>query len=372
MVARLETALADPDVGDPMRSRLLATLADELAHLADPQRSAISDEALALARKLGDRQQQGYCSPPGTWIGPPDRTRQVDTADIICAVTRRSALRHAFRLGVAALLLPVLTACRVPAGAPASPDARRLAYGDHPSQFGELTMPEGAVRGVAVLVHGGFWRQSYGLELARPLATDLAAAGLAAWTIEYRRVGGDGGWPATFEDVATAVDMLAGPVQDAAGGRLPLDRVVAVGHSAGGHLAAWLAARPGLPPGTPGAAPAVQLRGVVSQAGVLDLVDAVGLSSGAVVDLLGGTPAEQQERYALASPVELLPLGVPVVCVHGTADGAVPIRQSERFVAAAGSEAELVSVPGADHFAVIEPHTQAWAECRAAVERLLG
>jgi acetyl esterase/lipase len=253
------------------------------------------------------------------------------------------------------------------------PTPYRIAYGDHPSQFGELTLPDGEPRAVIVVVHGGFWRQRFGLELGRPLAADLATAGYAAWNVEYRRVGGGGGWPATFDDVAAAADLLAGPVQEAAGGRLPLDRVVAVGHSAGGHLAAWLAARPGLPPDAPGAAPAVRLLGVVSQAGVLDLVDGErrGVGSGAAADLLGGGPDEVPDRYALASPVARLPLGVPVVCVHGTADVNVPIRQSERFVAAAGAEAELVTLPSADHFTVIDPATDAWRACRDAVEGLL-
>ncbi|WP_232662964.1 alpha/beta hydrolase family protein [Pseudonocardia sp. TRM90224] len=245
-----------------------------------------------------------------------------------------------------------------------------LPYGPHPSQFGELSLPDHDPRGVVVVVHGGFWRQRYGLELGRPLAADLVAAGFAAWTIEYRRVGGDGGWPATFEDVAAAFDLLAGPVQDATGGRLDLDRVVAVGHSAGGHLSVWSASRPGLPTGAPGANPAVLLRGVVSQAGVLDLVDAVDLSSGAVVEFLGGTPTEHPDRYEIASPVARVPIGVPVICVHGTADVNVPIRQSERFVAATGDE--LVTLPGADHFAVIDPAAEGWRACRAAVERLLA
>jgi acetyl esterase/lipase len=244
---------------------------------------------------------------------------------------------------------------------------QRIAYGDHPSQFGELTLPAGEPRAVVVVVHGGFWRQRFGLELGRPLAADLAAAGFAAWNIEYRRVGGDGGWPATFEDVAAALDVLAGQP-------LPLDRVVAVGHSAGGHLATWLAARPGLPPHAPGAAPAVRLAGVVSQAGVLDLADAErrGVGNGAQADLLGGGPDEVPDRYALASPVERLPIGVPVVCVHGTADVNVPIRQSERFVAAAGATAELVTLPGVEHFAVIDPATEAWRACRDGLERLLA
>lgn len=231
---------------------------------------------------------------------------------------------------------------------------RRIEYGDGPSQFVEYTLPAGEPRGVAVIVHGGFWRQAYGLELGRPLATDLVAAGWAAWNVEYRRVGGGGGWPATFDDVAAAVDALDP--------ELPLDRVVAIGHSAGGHLAAWLAAR------TSG----VRLRGAVSQAGVLDLADAArnGVGNGAVQDLLGGGPDEVPERYAAASPIARLPIGVPVTCVHGTLDGNVPIRQSERFTAASGDE--LVVLDGVEHFAVIDPTTAAWRACRDAAEKILA
>lgn len=303
---------------------------------------------------------------------------------MIGRVPRRRALPWLAALGAAVLALPSSRATRPSPPSPSSQpqtgpvaDPRRLDYGTHPSQFGELTLPAGDVRGVVVVVHGGFWRQSYGLELGRPLAADLAANGLAAWNVEYRRVGGDGGWPATFVDVAAAVDLIAGPVQDAAGGRLPLDRVVAVGHSAGGHLAGWLATRPGLPAGSPGASPPVVLRGAVSQAGVLDLVDAAeqGVGGVAVPEFVGGSPARVPDRYALASPAARVPVGVPVVCVHGTADENVPIRQSERFVAAdraAGGAAELVTLPGVGHFAVIDPATDAWLACRDAVERLLA
>ncbi len=246
-----------------------------------------------------------------------------------------------------------------------------IPYAPGPHRFGELTLPAGPARGVVVVVHGGFWRHAYDLSLGRPLAADLAAAGLAAWNVEYRRVGGGGGWPATFDDVAAAVDALAGPVQEAARGRLPLDRVVALGHSAGGQLAAWLAARPGLPAGAPGAAPRVTLRGAVSQAGVLDLVDAaeLGVGGGAVVDLLGGPPDAVPDRYALASPIARVPIGVPVLGVHGAADDRVPVRQTERFAAASGDR--WTRLPGVDHFAVIDPRTPAWAACRAAVEDLL-
>ncbi|MGQ0841190.1 alpha/beta hydrolase family protein [Actinokineospora sp.] len=270
-------------------------------------------------------------------------------------VTRRSALRGLAALGIAA----VAAACATP-GPTNVTAAKRLDYGTHPSQFGELTLPtDGAPRGVALLLHGGFWRRSYGLELARPLAKDLAAAGIAAWNVEYRRTGEGGGWPATLDDVAAALRLLAGPGQEAAGGRLDLDRVVAIGHSAGGHLACRLAAEPD-----------VRLRGVVSQAGVLDLVRAaeLDLGGGAVPEFLGGTPATATARYAEASPMAHLPMTVPVICVHGTRDDIVPMDQSTRFADAAG--AELVTVPG-DHFVLIDPATEAWRTCRAAVDRLL-
>lgn len=304
---------------------------------------------------------------------------------MIVPMSRRGLLGRIAALGASVLALPVAsTACAVaiPAPAPGVSGPRRLAYGSHPSQFGELTLPAGAVRGVAVVIHGGFWRQSYGLDLGRPLAADLANQGLAAWNIEYRRVvagsaGGprvgtdDGGWTATFDDVAAAIDLLAGAVQHEAGGRLPLDRVVAIGHSAGGQLAGWAAARPGLTAGSPGAAPAVRLRGAVAQAGVMDLADASGqrVGSGAVEDLMGGSPTAVPDRYALASPIARVPIGVPVTCVHGTDDSNVPIRQSQRFTAASGDK--LVTIPGADHFAMIDTTTDAWRACRDAAEGIL-
>ena len=256
----------------------------------------------------------------------------------------------------------------------------RYRYGDHPSQYAELSLPAGSGPvPVVVVVHGGFWRDAYDADLARPLAADLVPRGWAALVVEYRRVGrsrtdGGGGWPATALDVAAAVDGLAGPGQELAGGRLDLDHVVALGHSAGGHLAGWLAARPGLPAGAPGAGPAVRLSGFVSQAGVLDLVSAAREQVGgdAVPDLMGGGPDEQPEAYALASPTARLPLGVPSVCVHGAADTNVPLRQSEAFVAAsraAGDRSELRRFDG-DHFAPITVGTPAWALCVEALDAL--
>src|SRR4051795_5211958 len=180
-------------------------------------------------------------------------------------------------------------------------------YGDDPSQYGVL-YGEGPV---AVLIHGGFWRDRYDLTLMDGLAQDLAARGWAAWDIEYRRLGRGGGVPAPLEDVSAAIDFLA---------TLPVDRsrVVTIGHSAGGHLAAWAATRENA---------RVAVTGVVSQAGVLDLARAaeLGLSDHVVDQFLDGHHA------SVASPIERLPLGVPALVTHGGLDYIVPVEISTRF-----------------------------------------
>ncbi|GAB7066679.1 prolyl oligopeptidase family serine peptidase [Mycobacterium hodleri] len=242
-------------------------------------------------------------------------------------------------------------------------DPMRFTYGPHPSQYAELSLPAGSAPApVVVVVHGGYWRSSYGAELGRPLAADLVGRGFAALNVEYRRMGDGGGWPRTGQDVAAAVDALA---ERPTG--LDLGRVVALGHSAGGQLAGWLAARRG---GT------VPLVGAVLQAGVLDLVrgSADGLGGGAVDAYLGGSPARLPEAYAAASPVALVPLGVPTVCVHGTADTLVPLDQSEGFVAAAsaaGDASTLHTVDG-DHFDPITVGTPAWDLCVDGLRALTG
>lgn len=237
------------------------------------------------------------------------------------------------------------------------PRPESIRYGSHPSQLCELFLPEKPARPpfpVAVFIHGGFWRQRYGRDLQRPLAEDLTGRGWAAWNVEYRRVGGDGGWPGTFDDVGAAIDALADV--DA-----PLDRsrVIAVGHSAGGHLALWAAARPALPPGAPGAAPRVPLSAAASQGGAVDLdaVARLGLSNGAALDLLGGAPADVPERYELGSPARRLPLGVPLLLLHGEQDDDVPVEISRSFAAAAqaaGDDCTLVARPGG-HFDHLDP-----------------
>jgi len=237
-------------------------------------------------------------------------------------------------------------------------EPRRISYGSDPAQFGELYLPQRAEHpGTVVIVHGGFWRARYALDLGRPLAADLVAHGFAAWNIEFRRVGNGGGWPTTAGDVAAAIDRLA---------ELDVDttRVVAVGHSAGGHLAVWAAGR---------AEAAVPLAGTVSQAGVLDLVAAhrERLGSGAVDAFVGGSPDEFPEQYLAADPLRAAPLDVPVLCVHARADDTVPISQSEAYVAAAAGRASLRIEPG-DHFTVIDPQHRSWAVVRDALPDLLA
>jgi acetyl esterase/lipase len=238
---------------------------------------------------------------------------------------------------------------------------RTIAYGDDPAQFGELTLPGGTPKGVVVVVHGGFWKAAYDLSLGRPLAASLVEQGWAAWNIEYRRVGHGGGDPATFDDVAAAIDALHD--QD-----LPLDRVLAVGHSAGGHLATWAASRGRFARWRA----SVDLAGVVSQAGVLDLTTAYDddLGDGAVRNLLGHPPGPDD---APLDPLAQVPLDVPVHCVHGSLDDVVPLSQSRAYVAAAraaGATAELTVIEGGDHFVVIDPASQAWRRTLAILDGL--
>jgi acetyl esterase/lipase len=237
-------------------------------------------------------------------------------------------------------------------------------YGDHPSQLGELFLPSGSGPfPVTVVVHGGYWKAQHDRSLMDGLCIDLAAHGLAAWNIEYRRVGAGGGWPHTFEDVAAAVDLLT--ELDAP---LDLSHVEAVGHSAGGHLALWAASRPSLPRDAPGGAPRIEIAAAVSQAGVLDLTLAAGLMpSSTPTRALLGDPVVNYERYVLASPRERLPLGMPQLVLHGDRDDTVSMRIATSYVSAArsvGDPCELVVLNHTGHFEHIDPGSQAWHVAR--------
>ncbi|MDI3282426.1 alpha/beta hydrolase [Polyangium sp. 15x6] len=226
-----------------------------------------------------------------------------------------------------------------------------------------------------MVLHGGCWTTMVALDIMSPLSEALTNEGLATWNVEFRRITmgkSDSGYPDTFLDVGAAIDELRAiaPAYD-----LDLDRVKAVGHSAGGQLALWAAARPRLPEtsGIRGSAP-LPLRGVVSLAGVLDLADATarGLCGNLADQLLGGTKAQVPERYAETNPAELLPIGVRQVLVHGAADVVVPLSGSETYRArayAAGDRISLTAIPDADHFDVITPSSTKWPQVRA---RILG
>ncbi|HUG64895.1 MAG TPA: alpha/beta hydrolase [Gaiellaceae bacterium] len=237
-------------------------------------------------------------------------------------------------------------------------------YGSHPSQLGELFLPSGAGSyPVAVVVHGGYWRAQYDRSLMDGLCVDLAAHGLAAWNLEYRRVGGGGGWPDTFLDVAAGVDLLA--ELDAP---LDLRGVAAVGHSAGGHLAFWAAARETLPAEAPGAGPRTRIRAAVSQAGVLDLTLAASLvPSSTPTRALLGDPTMHFERYVLASPRERLPLGIPQLVLHGDRDDTVSMRIATSYATAArnaGDACELQILSRTGHFEHIDAGSDAWHVAR--------
>lgn len=259
---------------------------------------------------------------------------------------------------------------------PAAPADRRVGYGPHADQFAELYLPAGAgPHPAVVLLHGGCWRSMYGLAPLGPLCEALRGLGVAVWSLEYRRLGGGGGWPATFEDVAAGADALA---RLAAEHAVDLGRVAAAGHSAGGHLALWLAARPRLPAGSPLHRPApLPIAGVVALAGLADLEDGLAreLCGGACAELLGGRPDEVPERYAQGSPAAMLPLGVPQRHIVGSGDTTVPPDYLAAYVGravAAGDDATLEVLPGAGHFEPVDPSGAAWPALRRALAGVLN
>ena len=238
----------------------------------------------------------------------------------------------------------------------AGPDAV-LRYGDHAEHLLDVHLPTDAPAPVVVLVHGGFWRQGFDRTHTRPLAQALVAQGWGVVTPEYRRTGGDGGWPMTFEDVAAAFAQV--PVlEEVAPGRLHLDEVTLLGHSAGGHLAMWLALRPDRPH-------LPRVRKVVALAPVADLRDAHarGLGDHAVAALMGGPPQDRPRAYAAADPARMLPdPAVPVTVLHGDRDLQVPVEMSRAL-----RGVEYVELAEVDHFAPIDPLSAAWPAVLAAL-----
>jgi acetyl esterase/lipase len=245
---------------------------------------------------------------------------------------------------------------RLALDAVALPERHR--YGPHRYNRADLYLPRGGGPHAAVVViHGGYWQATYGKAIMKLVCADLARRGVAAWNIEYRRLGRGqgGGWPATFDDVAAAIDHLA----SAGDGRVRLDDVRALGHSAGGHLALWAAAR---------REPAVPLRRVAALAAVCDLAAAGEVAR----ELMGGEPEQHPERWAEADPMRRLPLGVPVRLVHTPADATVPIKRSRRYfeaARAAGDPVELVELPEGGHRIHLDPRSAAWEAAADFVTR---
>ena len=201
------------------------------------------------------------------------------------------------------------------------PGFETVVYGDHPDQVADVR--RGGARN-AIVVHGGFWRPAFTRANTRALAVELALTGWTTWNVEYRRTG----LADTLADVSAVLDVT-GPG-------------VAIGHSAGGHLVLW-------------AAGTGKIDKAVSLAGVSDLARGAreGIGSDAVVEFAGPDPP------AHADPMRRLPLTIPVLLAHGTEDDRVPFDYSRSFAAASG--AELMTLPGAGHFEVIDPRTPEWA-----------
>lgn len=262
----------------------------------------------------------------------------------------------------------------------------KIFYGSNENQFGEWRLPQGdGPFPVAIVIHGGFWREPFTLEIMRDVAEDLTASGFATWNIEYRRTGQEGGgWPGTLTDVGRATDYIRTLEESYP---LDLSKIVTIGHSAGGHLATWLAARHRIAKDSelfitdkP-----LPIHGVVSLAGVNDLEMMYGVHhyrdqvlsldpNNPTAELIGGSPEKYPDRYQNASPVELLPLGVQQILVHGALDINVPIGISDYYQREAEGEGDfvkLIELPSVEHFMLTDTSSFAWETIKEEIQLLI-
>ena len=246
---------------------------------------------------------------------------------------------------------------------------QRYAYGSHPQQFGELTLPRTAPpHPVILLIHGGGYREMYDIRPIGGVAKALADVGFAVWSIEYRRHGNGGSFPKMFLDVAAAADYLR---QLATRHELDLDRTISMGHSAGGHLALWLAGRKNIERASPLLSQTpLPIRAVLALAPLADIKRFIveGAGSEALLDVIGGDPASVPSHFRNGSPMELLPLGITQAIIVGDQDSDMldNARGYVEAAAALGDPAELIVLPQAGHFEVVAVETSAWIDVQRA------
>jgi acetyl esterase/lipase len=289
-------------------------------------------------------------------------------------------------LGLAAVAVIALQARSAPISytdllaRPRPAPTKVVSYGPAKGENGELFLPKG--KGpfpVVVMIHGGCWLAELpGTELMDYIAADMQARGFAVWNMEYRRIGGvGGGYPGTFLDIADGIDALRSLAK---ANSLDLSRVIVVGHSAGGHLAVWAAARRHLPKTSllyrkdP-----LPIAGVVSLAGIDDLeayrADGPATCGGpqTIDDLVGKASPAHQDVFADTSPARLLPTGVKQVVVSASLDPIVPTRFARGYAAkakAAGDTVQEMDIDGAGHFELIDPKSDAWKQIAPAIVAL--
>ena len=249
----------------------------------------------------------------------------------------------------------------------------KIAYGPGPQQFGELWLPEGkGPHPLVVLIHGGCWTKSIaGRDIMNPAAEDLRKRGLAVWNIEYRGVDEPGGgYPGTYQDVAAALDRVGGFAEEA---ELKLDRVVVAGHSAGGHLALWAAARRKIASGPLAKRSGLPIEAVVAIGAIPNLETDTTTACGVEPTEKMVGPARLGGRYADTSPAHMLPLRTRQIVAVGVHDTTVPPAVSEAYVArakAAGDRVEYRLLPDAGHAEEIAPGTPGWDRIGPLIEKL--